>query len=121
MTTVPWATKYWDTHGFVASNGTITAPAQGKYRISFTLYSASAAFTTSQAMQAQIVQAGSTSVTKYTPQIYGNGVSQALSVGGSMVFDCNAGDTLTLQALISGGSTLNTAAGVNHIEVERIK
>lgn len=121
-TTIPFATKYYDSHNAWnnANANAYTAPVSGKYRISATLSLAGTNLSTSQLFSLQVVQAGSASVSKYLQQIYGNGTSAAYMVTGSTTFNLLAGDTLTIQAASSVSGTLNTGQGTNHFAIERV-
>lgn len=117
--TIPFATKYYDSHN--AWSGTqYVVPVSGKYRIGVTLAMTNTVLTTAQVLSLQVIQAGSVSVTKFLDQPAGNGVSQALFAIGTATFNCLAGDTLTIQAFSSVSTTTNTTAGACHFEIERV-
>lgn len=117
-TTMPFATKYWDSHSAFVTN-TFTAPLNGKYRMSVVLEIAGTALTVAQFFAGQVVQAGSKSVTKSLGFTYGSGSTTAPTVAASVSFDMSAGDTLVIQCECSVATTLNTNTGANHFEVER--
>jgi hypothetical protein len=117
----PFTTKSYDSHNaYNTSTGVYAVPVSGKYRISAVLATASIAYTTSQGVTTEVVQAGSSSVTKILSTIFGNGVANTWFVSGSATFNCLAGDTLTIEAISTVSTTANTASGYTHFEIERV-
>jgi hypothetical protein len=119
LTVLPFATKYWDDRGEWVTN-TFTAAAPGKRKICATVFTAVVALSTSQAIDLAVVQAGSTSVTKYLGQTPGTGGTASYAAGGCADFNMVTGDTLQIEASSSVSTTVNTTPGVNHFEIERV-
>ncbi len=119
FTTMPFATKYWDTHSAFVTD-TFTAIYTGKYRVSAQLTSAPVSLATTGYFVGQVVQAGSTSVTKLIGATVGSGGSANYSVAGSATLNLVAGDTVIIQLISATGTTLSTTTGYNHFELERV-
>lgn len=118
---VPFATKSYDSHS--AFSGTVyTVPISGKYMVSGTINFTGALYAATNSLIATIYKNGS--VALYGPIVV---IAAAITTGvGAPVsgtVPCNAGDTLEIRVSNSraaGATTLNTSAGTNHIEIERV-
>jgi hypothetical protein len=115
-------TKIRDTHNaFNTSTGVYTVPISGMYRVSLRT-GIQATTATTGVMQNAVQQGGSSSLTSFMNAAVGNSPTNATEAQLSDIFLCNAGDTLTLQALQNNGSSiaLVSVAGVNSFSIERV-
>lgn len=120
---VPFATKVYDSHNaYNTSTGIYTVPVSGKYAVQGTINYASATYGVNNQVLASVYKNGAI-------DSYGD-IAPIMAIVtlpfGSVVdttISCNAGDTLEIRAQntrTAGATTLNTGAGFNHIEIERI-
>jgi hypothetical protein len=121
-TTVPFATTAYDTHGAWNGTDTYTVPVSGKYRVTATLLYSGSVYAVADVWYIALYKNGS--VDTIGPE--GTAGNTTASSMGSMIattVNCNAGDTLIIKAKngrTAGATTLNTTAGVNHVEIERL-
>lgn len=114
-------TKIKDTHGaFNTSTGVYTIGVSGTFRATLRC-SVSPGTATTGVVQAAIVQAGSQSLTSANQTPFG-AASSVTSATVSDDFNCLAGDTLTLQAVQSNGTSiaLFSTASYNSFSIERV-
>ncbi len=119
--TVPFATKSYDTHGAFVTD-TFTAPAAGRYRVSAVVVYASSTYAVGNQIILAVYKNGSIEsyggpieIMAIVTQVAGSGVTTTVS--------CVAGDLITIRAQntrTAGATLLNTAAGLNHVEIERV-
>lgn len=120
---VPFATKDFDSHNaYNTSTGLYTVPVSGKYAVTGTVNYASSTYGVNNQVIASVYK--NTAIHSYgdiAPIMaivtlpFGSNVSTTVN--------CLAGDTLEIRAQntrTAGATTLNTGAGFNHIEIERI-
>lgn len=117
---VPYATKTYDTHN--AWNGnTFTAPIAGKYRVTVSVFYASASFTAGStiSIQARVNGTATNFIGILTKQA---SFTSGLAQNGSDVINLLAGDTLDIQLSHNEGTarSLATTANTNYICIERI-
>ncbi len=120
-TNVPFATKDWDSHS--AWSGTqFVVPVSGKYRISGAIQFASSTYAVGNA--ANIVAYQNTVAKSYGQILNIQAiVTQVIGTSISTTLNCVAGDLIELRAVntrTAGATLLDTGAGENHIEIERI-
>lgn len=120
---VPFATKAFDSHNaYNTSTGIYTIPVSGKYSVTGTVNYASSTYGVNNQVLASVYK---------NTAIYAYGdvapimaiVTLPFGSNVTAVVSCNAGDTLEIRAQntrTAGATTLNTGAGMNHIEIERI-
>jgi len=116
LTSVPFATRAYDSHGSF-STPTYTVPVAGKYRVSAVLSTQSVTLATTNEFQVQIFKTGTMAANAFT---LGNGAANGQSVQVHTTIDCLAGDTLDVRARISSSVALSTTANNNFICIERI-
>lgn len=116
---VPFVTEAFDTHGAFATP-TFTAPAPGLYELSFNLFTNGATLTTSQSAQAQLVVTGASAANYSGFLDTGNGASKNLVLNGSIILQMNAGDTAKLQFASDVTAVLNSTAGRNYFQAQRL-
>ncbi len=118
---VPFATKFYDTHSAFATP-TFTAPVGGKYRISATVEFASSVYAASNVAYLAVYKNGAAST--YGPIFMVGGTpTNILGVSVTTTLQLVAGDTIDIRASnnrTAGATLLNTVAGDNHLEIERI-
>jgi hypothetical protein len=119
-TKIPFVTKDFDNTGSFVTD-TFTCPISGKYRVSATVQYQSALYAVANNAYLTLYKNG-------VAGVFGAGVSAHAAVTVPIgtflntIIQCNAGDTLDVRATNSrsaGATLLNTAAGANHIEIER--
>lgn len=111
-----FATKVFDSHA-AYTGGLYTVQVSGKYRVSVNVQVAATSLSTSQAFQAYIFQ---NTTQKAAQAVFGNGTSQAYSLFCGVTLQCVAGDTISVKLQSTTSTTLNTTAGVNNLNIERI-
>lgn len=121
--TVPWATKYWDSHsGMNTSTGVYTCPVTGKYLVQGSIQTSSFTSVAADAVELDLVQAGSVSRTislgRYEESV--SSLATLASVNGSTQVFCLTGDTLKLNAYSDVATTLNGNANSNVISITRV-
>lgn len=113
---MPFASTQYDTHNTWTSNNLFTAPVAGKYKVSCGLY-----FTVnnSTAQGAQILPIVATT-TIGGPFFPGVGASNTFGPQFSRTFSLTAGQTVQVKGYSDVSTTLNTGAGRNFINIERV-
>lgn len=120
---VPFATLVYDTHGWYnTSTGIYTVGIPGRYEVSATINYASSTYGVNNQVIASVYKNG-------VIDTYGD-VAPIMAIVtlpfGSVItttVQCVAGDKLEVRAQntrTAGATTLNTGAGMNHIEIERV-
>lgn len=118
---VPFATRDYDTTGiFVTDTATIQSP--GKYRINCVINYASFVYAASNLVNAEIYKNGA--AISYGPMFMVGGTpTAAMGVGVSATLNLVAADAIqcrTSNNRTAGATTLNTSAGTNVFEIQRI-
>jgi hypothetical protein len=119
-----WTTKLKDTHN-AFSNGIFTVPVSGSYAVSAGFILNSAANTAANDISVLALQSGSSSVSvrlgaTIIPTAY---TGYAGIEGGTHIFNCIAGDTITIQAfqsLTSPSRTIYTDTSWNRVSIVRV-
>lgn len=123
LTSIVWGTKTYDTHGIMnTSTGTITTPISGKYMISSAYCFGNYAWTAGTQASLSVIKNGSYygilsrgNETNATTTKYDSG-------RGSMLVQCNAGDTIQIQVVHTFGSAINLQAdtNLNYVTMSRV-
>ena len=123
LTSIVWGTKTYDTHGIMnTSTGTITIPISGKYMISSAYCFGNYAWTAGTQASLSVIKNGSYygilsrgNETNATTTKYDSG-------RGSMLVQCNAGDTIQIQVVHTFGSAINLQAdtNLNYVTMSRV-
>lgn len=120
-TEVVFATKNFDSHNAMnTSTGTYTVPVSGKYQVSASFYYSTAITATATDTHIELWKNGSIYQAVNNPK---SGTTAApLSVSGTFLVQCNAGDTLQINALQNSGSaqTLASSGAYNWMAIERV-
>jgi len=118
VTTIPFATKVYDSHGAYASP-TYTCPAPGKYQVSVSITTNSMTLSTTQAIESYVYKNGA--LNQVFPRINGTGgAGNNYGVGGTVTVDCLAGETLDVRALSNVSVNMITSAGYNTLSIQRV-
>jgi hypothetical protein len=122
---IPFSTKIYDsTESFVGSTGIFTAPISGKWRIKSQVYTQAVSNSTSQFIEMLIkvtsTPEGLSAATQSVDLRWGEGISHLRTANGSKTYNLFAGDTLSVMLSNSNTVSLDTTAGLNTIEIERI-
>ncbi len=118
---IPCATTVYDTSG--SWNGTqFVVPVSGKYRVSCTAGFPSSVYAVGNAVQIGIYQ--NTVIQNYSPAVSAATTSSIIiSAVATTTLTCLAGDLIEARVFnnrTAGATALDTTAGVNHIEIERL-
>lgn len=116
-TLVPFATTVYDTHGAWATN-VYTVPVTGYYRVSLNLLTAGITLATNEDVRGYIYKNGSAYAQTLTLGTGGTGTSHGVTL--SATLDCKAGDTIQAYFQSSQATSLNTSAGWNSLQIERL-
>jgi len=119
-TTVPFATKDYDTHAAFVTD-TFTVPISGKYEISCSIYFQSGAYSAGNNLYLVVYKNGS--ATSYGTIVTAAAITAQYGVGATATLQCNAGDTLLIKGSnnrTGGATALSTSAGFNWITIKRI-
>lgn len=120
---VPFATKVYDSHNaYNTSTGIYTVPVSGKYAVTGTINYASQTYGVNNQLICSVYKNSALDTYGDIAPVMAIVTLPFGSVVNSTV-QCNAGDTLEVRAQntrTAGATTLNTGAGFNHIEIERV-
>jgi hypothetical protein len=121
---IDYATKDFDTHGAVTTGASwkFTVPVPGFYRVS--TYNETNSFTTAAAAAVVVDLYKNAAFQARLGQFIGQAAaaSTVAGIGGSLLVNCLAGDTLDLRSTRDAGHTpaWGTTAGRQHVQVERV-
>jgi hypothetical protein len=119
-TTIPFATKVFDTHGaFNTTTGVFTAPISGKYQINSALLTSTMTLGTGARFRAW-AQNNTTSAMYDLGRSNGTGASNNYAANGSVVVDLLSGQQVIIRANSSVAVALNTADGNNQLSIVRV-
>lgn len=106
-TTITGWTKQFDTHNQFSTSGVFTPQTPGKFRATLNVSLLASALTNGTGhLNAQIIQSGSSSFTaQNSSPISGTGQATWINAFVSHVFNCLAGDTLTLATFQNNGAS----------------
>lgn len=120
-TTVVFGSKNYDSHNAMnASTGVYTVPVSGKYQVMGGIYTSTSITATATDCQLQCIHNGGLNLATNNPK---SGTTAApLSVSGSFLLSCSAGDTISLSVLQTTGSaqTLLSSAPYNFFNILRV-
>jgi hypothetical protein len=117
LATISWTTKDFDSHNQMSS-GTYTVPVTGKIQVSFSLALTAVSAAAGNAVVVQIQKNG-TAVSDFT-SVYQN-TQTTLSVTGSDIISCVAGDTLRIQVSSAATTPSITSSNTkNFISLARV-
>ncbi len=121
-TTVPFVTKDYDTHDAWDGTNTYTVPIAGKYRISSTIAFANLTWALNNQYYLVVYKNGS-AVSYGAIGAAGGAITVSFGTLVIALLDLVAGDTILIKCSnnrTAGASTLNTSAGVNSIDIQRV-
>ena len=118
--TIPFATRVFDSHGSFATSGVFTAPVSGIYNVTCNIRTN--AFTPSAGTIYSIILYVGGSATNWMASITANAaVSQVVTLAGSSLIRLTAGQQIEVRSAISSGTlALNTTPGVNTMNIHRV-
>ncbi len=118
---IPFATKDYDTHGGFVTD-TYTIPAAGKYKIGCNTNYASSLYAAANVLTSSVYKNGA--AVAFGPAVaMGGAVTDLVGVASTALLNLVAGDSIVCRSSnnrTAGATLLNTTAGTNSFEIQRV-